>query len=107
MKKLFLALALTGFVGAAAINTVSAMTHAKICVNGGEEDKKKKGSKKCAKGAECCKSKTGATADAKCTKGEAKKCCSKTTDKASGCGNKTTSGNTETKEDVKKVEEAK
>jgi len=106
MKKLFFALALTGFVGAATISMVSAMTHSKIVVSGGEEDKKKKDSKKCAKGTECCKSKTGATADAKCTKGEAKKCCSsKTTSQTSSCTGKTAT--TETKTDVKKVEDMK
>lgn len=107
MKKLFLALALTGFVGAATINTVSAMTHSKVVVSGGEEDKKKKDSKKCAKGAECCKSKTNATADTKCTKGEASKCCSsKTTSQTSSCHDKTTT-TSETKTDVKKTEELK
>lgn len=106
MKKLFFALALTGFVGAATINTVSAMTHSKVVVGGGEEDKKKKDSKKCAKGAECCKSKTGATADAKCTKGETKKCCSSSAKKS--CSDKSnTSTTSETKTDVKKVEEVK
>ena len=105
MKKLFFALALTGFVGAASVNTVSAMTHSKIVVSGGEEDKKKKNSKKCAKGAECCKSKTGATADAKCTKGEAKKCCSSATTQKT-CSEKTTT-TSETKTDVKKEEGTK
>lgn len=103
MKKLFFALAFTGFVGAASIHTVSAMTHSKIVMNGGEEDKKKKD--KCKKDKSCCKSKTGATADAKCTKGEAKKCCASASSQKS-CSDKTTT-TSETKTDVKKVEEAK
>ena len=102
MKKLFFALALTGFVGAASINTVSAATHSKIILKGGEEDKNKKKNKK--KDAKCC-SKDAANATA-----ADKKACSegKTCSKGTSCchaGAKTTT--TETKTDVKKVEENK
>ena len=52
MKKLFFALALTGFLGASVINTVSAATHSKVFVKGGEDDKKKKKDSK--KDSKCC-----------------------------------------------------
>ena len=45
MKNLFLALALTGFVGAASIHTVSAFTSSKVIVGGEECKKDKKGKK--------------------------------------------------------------
>ena len=67
MKKLFWALALTGFVGAATINSVSAITHSKVVVLGGEDEKNKKEKKK-----KCCKT------EASCKKDGEKKCCSKT-----------------------------
>ena len=100
MKKLFFALALTGIVGAASVNTVSAITHSKVFVNGGGDDKKKK---KCTKDKACCKSKAGATADAK--EGE-KKCC-KSSVATKTCSGKTAVTSTETKTEVKKVEEQK
>ncbi len=74
MKKLFLAFALIGIVGAVSVNTVSAMTHAKVIVGGGEECKHKKG-EKCSKEKGCCKSGTAST-DAKCSSASGeKKCC--------------------------------
>lgn len=78
MKNLFLAIALTGFVGAASLNTVSAFAPSKVTVGGGEECKK---DKKCKKGSACCKSKTAtaSTGNEKktCSSGETtKKCCS-------------------------------
>lgn len=80
MKKLFLALALTGFVGAASINTLCAMTHSKVVVTGSEEDKNKKKDKKdCKKDAKCCSkdAPTASAADKKaCAEG---KTCSKGT----------------------------
>ena len=103
MKKLFLALALTGIVGVASVNTIAAITHSKVVVGGGEEDKKKKD--KCKKDKSCCKSQTGATADAKCTNGETKKCCSSATSQKT-CTQKTTT-TSETKTDVKKAEEVR
>lgn len=87
MKNLFLAIALTGFVGAASLNTVSAFAPSKVVMGGGEECKK---DKKCKKGASCCKSKTTATAGNEkktCSSGEAKKCCSSSKTQA-----KTTTG---------------
>ena len=62
MKKLFLAFALIGIVGAASVNTVSAMTHSKVIVNGGGEDKTKKDKKECKKDGKCC----SANGDKKC-----------------------------------------
>ena len=106
MKKLFFALALTGFLGASAINTVSAMTHAKVCVNGGEEDKKKKTKKDCKKDAKCCsKDVANATTADKQACAE-KKVCSKAT-KCCNAGTKTATTTSETKTDVKKVEEVR
>lgn len=99
MKNLFLALALTGFIGAVSMNTVAAFTHAKVIMCGGEECKHKKG-EKCTKGDKCCKSKTTATADKKCSKDGEKKCCSHSSAKKST----TTS---ETKTDSKEVEVVK
>ena len=103
MKKLILAFALTGFVGAASINTVSAMTHTKVCVTGGEEDKKKKSKKETKKDGKCC-SKDAAnatTADKKsCDEG---KVCSKGTS-CCHAGTKTTSGTTEAKPEEKKAD---
>ena len=105
MKKLFFALALTGFLGASAINTVSAMTHSITFVKGGEEDKNKKKDKKdCKKDTKCCsKDAANATASDKkaCSEG---KVCSKGTS-CCHAGAKTTTS--ETKTDVKKVEETK
>ena len=70
MKKLFFALALAGFVGAATVNTVSAASHKIVFVKGGEEKDKKKD---CKKDGKCC-SKDAASADKKdCSKD--KKCC--------------------------------
>jgi hypothetical protein len=66
MKKLFLALAFTGILGAASANTIASFTHVSVITVSGDE-KKKKGDKKDAK---TC------TADAKATeKGGAKACC--------------------------------
>lgn len=101
MKKLFFALALTGFLGASAINTVSAATHVKVFVKGGEDDKKK--DKKSKKDSKCC------SKDAANVSSTDKKACSegKVCSKGTSCchaGAKTT---TETKTDVKKVEEKK
>ena len=73
MKKLFLAFALTGIVGAVSVNTVSAMAHSKAeaCCGGDEKTKK---DKKCSKDEKAnCKSGT-ASADGKCS-GADKKCC--------------------------------
>lgn len=72
MKKIFLAFALTAFVCAASINTVSAFVSAPAAMLGGEECTK---GKKCKKTDACCKTKTAANNDKKCSKGE-KKCCS-------------------------------
>ena len=85
MKKLFFALALTGIVGAASVNTVSAMTHSKIVVNCGDDDKKKKD--------KCSKDK----ADGKCSMGD-KKCCHSKDAKATS---------TTDKSDTKKTTEQK
>jgi|ERR1035437_1425912 hypothetical protein len=98
MKKLFFALALTGIVGAASVNTVSAMTHSKIVVAGGGDEKKKK--KKCDKDKASCKGEGTASSDGKCAAGE-KKCCH--------AGAKSTDAKTAApdKSDTKKVEEQK
>ena len=71
MKKLFFALALTGFLGASAINTVSAVTHTKVFVKGGEDDKNKKDkkNKKC-----CSKDAANATSADKKACSESKVC---------------------------------
>ena len=103
MKKLFFALALTGFLGASVINTVSAATHSKVFVKGGEDDKKKKKDSK--KDSKCCSKDANASASDKksCTEG---KVCSKGT----GCchaGAKTTSPTTEPKTEEKKTETPK
>lgn len=95
MKNLFLALALTGFVGAASIHTVSAFTSSKVIV-GGEECKK---DKKCKKGDACCKSKTTASNAKKSCSGESsKKCCSSSTSQS-----KSTSAQPSGTSDVKTV----
>ncbi|HEY4800093.1 MAG TPA: hypothetical protein VII99_13520 [Bacteroidia bacterium] len=72
MKKLFLALALTGFVGAVTVNTASAISHSKVIMKGGDDDKAKKDKKSKDK---CCKS-DGKSADGKCSSSNGeKKCC--------------------------------
>lgn len=95
MKKLFFAIALTGFVGAATINTASAITHTKIILKGGDNDKKKKDS---SKDKTCCKSTgtasaTGTATEAKsCTGSATHKCCKgKTEAKETSLNDKTTS----------------
>ena len=95
MKKLFLAFALIGIVGAASVTTVSAMTHAKVIVGGGEECKHKKG-EKCSKEKGCCKSTTAST-EAKCSSASGEKKCCHAKDA------KTTTSTTENT-DTKKVE---
>lgn len=97
MKKLFFALALTGIIGAASVNTVSAMTHSKVVVNGGGDEKKKK-RKKCDKEKTDCKSAGTASPESKCSSGE-KKCCHS--------GAKSTESKTSDKSDTKKTEEQK
>jgi len=87
MKKLFFALALTGIVGAASVNTVSAMTHSKVVVNCGGDEKKEKDKKECKK-------------DGKCSNGE-KKCCH------SGTKPTDAKSTTPEKSDTKKTEEQK
>lgn len=103
MKNLFLALALTGFVGAASINTVSAFASAKMTVGGGEECKK---DKKCKKGSACCKAKTTATASTEkksCSSTNAgRKCCSHSKTTASA-----TPATTDAKPVTKPAEEVK
>ena len=89
MKKLFFALALTGIVGAVSVNTVSAMTHSKVVVNCGEEDKKKKDKKECKKDGKC----SSANGEKKCCHAGAKSPEAKTT--------------SSDKSDTKKVEEKK
>ena len=42
MKKLFYALALAGIVGSASIGTATAITHSKVIMKGGGDEKKKK-----------------------------------------------------------------
>lgn len=103
MKKLFFALALTGFVSAAAIGTVSAMTHNKIVMKcKGDDDKKKK--EKCSKDKACCKSTATASETSKCSAaGGEKKCCHATAKAADGKATTVT----EVKTDVKKTEEQK
>ena len=102
MKKLFFALALAGFLAVPAVNTVSAMTHAKVIVKGGEEDKNKKKDKKDSKkDAKCC-SKDAANASA-----SDKKACAegKTCSKGTSCCH--AGAKTETKTETKKAEETK
>ncbi len=76
MKNLFVALALTIFVGAGSFNMASAFVSTPAAIVGGEECAK---GKKCKKTDSCCKTKTTANNESKCNKGGAKQCCSKTT----------------------------
>lgn len=95
MKKLFFALALTGIIGAATVDTASAVTHSKVFVKGGEDDKIKK--KDCKKDSKCC------SKDANASSADKKSC-----SKGSGCCHSkagATAGSTsETKSDAKPVE---
>lgn len=84
MKKLFFALALTGIVGLASVNTVSAITNSKVVVNVVGDEKKDKDKKDCKK-------------DGKCSMGE-RKCCHSKDAKATDATEKT---------DTKKTEEKK
>ncbi len=96
MKKLFLAFVLTGLVGSASVTTVCAMSHSKVVLTGGEEDKdKKKDKKKCKKDGKCC-SKEGTAS----TSGEKKSC----EMKSSGGCNHGAAKTTETKTDSKPAE---
>jgi hypothetical protein len=92
MKKLFFALMLTGLISGATINTVSAMSHAKVVSKNGQEDDKKK-KDKCSKDKACCKAKGTASADGK-------KC-------SQAAASKDSKSETETKTQVKKAEEKK
>ncbi len=84
MKKLFFALALAGFVGAATVNTVSASNHKIVFVKGGDEKDKKKDCKKdekckdgdkksCSKDMKCCKAKANSSSSTDSKKTEDKK----------------------------------
>ncbi|MBI3501126.1 MAG: hypothetical protein HY063_04970 [Bacteroidetes bacterium] len=94
MKKLFFALAFTGFLGAATVNTISAATHVKVFVKGGEDDKKKK--KDCKKDSKCC------SKDANASAGDKKTCA-----KGTGCCHAKTTSSSETKVEEKKTETQK
>ncbi len=87
MKNLFLAFALTGFVGAATISTAAVITHAKVIYSGGEECKKCKNGKK---GSTCCKDKatTNANTEKGCSSSATKSCCTMPTGGHSTAGNK-------------------
>jgi hypothetical protein len=77
MKKIFIALAISGLFASSTINTISAATHIKVFANGGEEDKCKKDKKEkkcCSKDASASASDKKACSEGKvCSKGE--KCC--------------------------------
>ncbi len=84
MKKLFLALALTGMVSAVSASTIASLNNSAIVTVLGDNKGDDKGKKKdcCKKGEEkaCCKGKaTKACAkdEKSCKKGEKKACCKK------------------------------